>query len=212
MKARLLLLGAIVSLTGCAIRSNGPLEWTDSDYDYNFSMVGIPYLLGGFGTAVPIDENLSITAKHVAKYSFDSVVAYHEHCDIAIVERDNSDLSIPKWGSASFGDNIQNVGWGLTFQEVSGYGEYRTNVNLTNEEYKNCFIAVTDAPLQTGMSGGGAYNEKGELIGVNFMIADELFDENGEPYQYERYSFFVSMEQIKDWVNAEVKSYNQKND
>lgn len=76
-----ILLAALV-LSGC-VTSNGPVQQTYQHSANEMVVIGVPMLMGGFGSAVPINDDYMITAKHVAQLSWDTGVIYHPACDLA---------------------------------------------------------------------------------------------------------------------------------
>lgn len=197
------------TLSGCAYSINGKLDIAEERKSLDYLAIGIPYLLGGHGTGVPVSEHLSLTARHVATFSFDDVIAYHPDCDIALVARDNTDVEIPARGSIYTGETITNVGWGVTFRQVTSQGKYHRDLKLDDGSYlkQSCVSSISDAALQSGMSGGPAYNDKGELVGINVAVADEVRLDSGEVLPYDRFSLFVPTRFIDDWLEKEIEKY-----
>ncbi|MGD1527110.1 S1 family peptidase [Vibrio owensii] len=199
-------------LSGCAYRINGKVDIAEESKPLDYLAIGVPYLLGGHGTGVPVSEHLSLTASHVAKYSFDDVIAYHPECDIALVARDNAQDEIPARGVIFPEETITNFGWGITFRQVTSTGKYHRDLSLsTDGEIKpTCISSISDAAVQSGMSGGPAYNDKGELVGINIAAADEITLESGEELPYERYSVFVPIKHLEGWLEEEIGKYEEK--
>ena len=95
---------------------------------------------------------------------------------------------------------------------LKGQGVYHIDLNFTNNSYfKKCNASITDAPIREGMSGGGAFNERGELIGIISSMASIRNTRlaNGEKLPYDRLSLFVSLNFVKDWLNSEVDNFYQ---
>ena len=215
-----LIIGALSLLaTGCA-SSNGPLATLESNNAnvpvIDYEMVGIPLLYQGFGSSVPITKDLSLTAAHVAKVNWDSVVAYHPECDIAIIKSDNSKVtSFPDMGLVYVNETVITYGKDGFGNLLSGKGVYHIDLNFTNNSYfKKCNASITDAPIREGMSGGGAFNERGELIGIISSMASTYNTRlaNGEKLPYDRLSLFVSLNFVKDWLNSEVDNFYRSKD
>lgn len=87
MKKTIILSLIALSLSGCS-KGNDLSYSKDAYNNADMTFVGIPTILGlgVIGSTFPITPNYSLTAKHVAKYSFNSVLAYHPNCDIAIIK------------------------------------------------------------------------------------------------------------------------------
>ena len=212
-----LIVGALSILaSGCA-SSNGPLATLESNDSslpaIDYEMVGIPLLYQGFGSSVPITKDLSLTAAHVAKINWDSVVAYHPECDIAIIKSDNSKVAnFPDLGLVYVNEKVITYGKDGFGNILKGQGVYHIDLNFTNNSYfKKCNASITDAPIREGMSGGGAFNERGELIGIISSMASIRNTRlaNGEKLPYDRLSLFVSLNFVKDWLNSEVDNFYQ---
>ncbi|RBM34208.1 serine protease [Vibrio tarriae] len=204
-------LATILSLSGCA-SSNGPLQVTEHNKApaIDFEMTGIPLIYFGYGSSVPITENLSLTAAHVAKLNYDRVIAYHPTCDIALVESDNRGKNFPKMGLVYQDQPVTTYGVNGSGAVVSGYGHYRMDLNFVNYRYfKDCPASVMDAPVQAGMSGGGTFNNRGDLVGIIAAMADKDSTRlvNGEALPYDRLSLFISINYVRGWLDNAVNQY-----
>ena len=67
------------------------------------------------------------------------------------------------------------------------------------------YTECNDAPIQVGMSGGGVYNNKEELVGVIVAMGGLDFKLLETDQKLGRVSLMVSTLFIKDWIN-EVKT------
>ena len=78
---------------------NGTLNYATKTNapDLGYLPIGIPFLLGGHGTSIPLTKDLSLTAKHVAMLSYNRVVKYHQSCDVALIKEDNSHKEFNRW-------------------------------------------------------------------------------------------------------------------
>ncbi len=204
-------LAIALTLTGCA-HSNGQLHKVANDNApaIDFEMTGIPLIYFGYGSSVPITEDLSLTAAHVAKLNYDRVIAYHPTCDIALVESDNRGQNFPKMGLVYQDQPVTTYGVSATGDVISGYGHYRMDLNFVNYRYfKECPASIMDAPIQAGMSGGGTFNSRGDLVGIIAAMADTKNTRllNGEALPYERLSLFVSINYVRGWLDNAVNQY-----
>ncbi len=203
-----------INLTGCFL-VNGKLTAVPEKNKpaIKYLPIGIPFLLGGHGSSVPLTEKLSLTAKHIATYAYNSVVAYHPDCDVAIIEQENTKEELVASGYIYPEKSVATYGRGLTGNLLEGTGKYYLDVNFVDSDlFKNCPASVMDAPIQSGMSGGGVYNEKGELVGIisgmsgaNFKLLD------GKELNLERVSVFVSTNFLKEWIEEQVAEYEKQN-
>ncbi len=199
-----------MSLTGCFL-VNGELTAVPEKNKptIKYLPIGIPFLLGGHGSSVPLTENLSLTAKHIATYTYNSVVAYHPDCDIAIIEQDNSKEDLVALGNIYPEKAVSTYGRGLTGNLLEGVGKYYLDVNFIDSDlFENCPASVMDAPIQSGMSGGGVFNDSGELVGIISGMSGAKFKLlDGQELNLERVSVFVSTNFVKDWIKEQVTAY-----
>ncbi len=203
-----------MSLTGCFL-VNGELTAVPEKNkpSIKYLPIGIPFLLGGHGSSVPLTENLSLTAKHIATYTYNSVVAYHPDCDIAIIEQDNSKEDLVALGNIYPEKAVSTYGRGLTGNLLEGVGKYYLDVNFIDSDlFENCPASVMDAPIQSGMSGGGVFNDSGELVGIISGMSGAKFKLlDGQELNLERVSVFVSTNFVKDWIKEQVTAYYPSN-
>ena len=89
-----------------------------------------------------------------------------------------------------------------------------TDVNFVDSDlFEKCPASITDAPVQSGMSGGGVMNRAGEVVGVISGISGDGFRLlSGESLGNERTSVFVSTLHIRDWLIEQVDAFYAKND
>lgn len=85
------------------------------------------------------------------------------------------------------GENILNVGSPLNLEFLVSHGIVSA-VNYEILGYQSLYT-VTDAMINPGSSGGGVFNSKGQLIGVNTMT-------EGGPFGWTGISLAVSIEDI----------------
>ncbi|WP_232323321.1 serine protease [Photobacterium sp. J15] len=186
---------ATLTISGC-ILSNGPVSDTGRHHANQMVMVGVPILLGGFGSAVPINKDYMVTAKHVAQLSWDIDVIHHPYCDLSLIRRHSDTL--PSWGLIYPGQPVSHHGHSLVGNSIKGEGNYLQDVIDTNTD---CLYSLSDAPVMSGMSGGPVFNPNGEIAGITVAIVHNPEDlENLRPAQ--RYSQFVPATLIFDWLDA----------
>lgn len=197
-------------LVGCA-GSNGRTMKAQNPPAINYEFTGIPLLYFGYGSSVPLTPNLSLTAAHVAKMNYAKVVAYHPTCDVALIESDNQHVVLPELGLVYQGEKIEAFGVSGSGDVVMGKGTYHLDLNFVNSRYfSQCPASITDAPIRSGMSGGGAFNAQGELVGILAAIANKADTRlvNGEELDIERLSIFVSINFIQPWLKTQVNTYH----
>ncbi|MBV7261220.1 trypsin-like peptidase domain-containing protein [Photobacterium sp. WH24] len=180
-------------LSGC-VMTNGDVFDAPKNMANQQVIIGVPILLGGFGSAVPVTPNLQVTAKHVARYSWNRDVIYHPLCDLALIRTDSA--QVPTWGLIFPDQPVVHQGHSLLGNSIEGKGKYLQDVIDTNN---NCLYSLSDAPVMSGMSGGPVFNEAGEIVGITVAIVDNPEDlANLRPAA--RYSQFVPATLIFDWL------------
>ena len=95
---------------------------------------------------------------------------------------------------------------------LTSQGKYHLDLNFINDsDYTTCPASIMDAPIQAGMSGGGVYNNKNELVGIITAMADKEDTHllSGEPLDIERLSIFVSMLYLQPWITTTIQNYYQ---
>ena len=158
-----------VVLVGCNI--GGHYEYSkEALHKTDMTFVCIPTAFGfGFtGTTVPIDKNYSLTAKHVSKYTLNSVVAKSEKCDVSIIKHANNITTKTTFSEAKLGENVTLYGYsGLSGMPVESKGKMLRNVKVDGSyETKDCTHVTTNAGGVSGMSGGVVYNNHGDITGI----------------------------------------------
>ncbi|MGF1721670.1 serine protease [Vibrio kyushuensis] len=204
---------ASIALSGC-VHSNGVTQSAMKHPDINYEFLGVPILFQGYGTSVPITNELSLTAAHVALLSYNKVIAYHPHCDIALIQSDNTLDNLSPLGSVYPGELVKAFGMNATGDVITSSGIYHLDLNFVNDKnYAECPSSITDAAIQGGMSGGGAYNEKDELVGILTGIADKRDTRllNGEPLDIERLSIFIPTHYLQPWIEENMANYYRSN-
>ncbi|MDX1303398.1 serine protease [Photobacterium sp.] len=181
------------AVTGC-VTTNGPISRTPANNANQLVVIGVPILLGGFGSSVPINDSYQITAKHVARLSWDLDVIHHPYCDLSLIR--TSSQHVPDWGLIYPDQKVTHEGHSLLGGSIKGEGKYLQDVIDTNTD---CLYSLSDAPVMSGMSGGPVFNESGEIVGITVAIVHNPEDlTNLRPA--ERYSQFVPATLIFDWL------------
>ena len=194
-------------LSGCA--ANGLVTPKAQLNNVDFKFTGIPIALAMQGSAVRLDENWVLTAKHNApSVLFDNLIT-HPICDIGVY-KDKGEMEAPLSAIVAYeNQEITTKGYAGWFaMPAEGKGKFVQYVNVTATDDPNsamCKMALVDAPLWSGMSGGGAFTSEGNLLGINAATYQSLNAHPGNVIpikEQERYSAIVPVcsKQVSDWL------------
>lgn len=126
-----------------------------------------------------------------SRVSVGSLVKFSAEYDLALVETGDSDhpLATLAIGASNVGDKLHIIGhaMGLSWSYIDGsVSAYR---NRVGSHYHGPYLQMS-APVYYGYSGGGVFNERGELIGVTSFIAN-----------IPNTAFAVYVENIRSFIN-----------
>ncbi len=151
-------------------------------------------------------DNVDVTLND--KRSFKAtIIGTDEQSDLAVIKIDAKDLPYLPYGDS---DAIQVGEWVLavgnpfnltstvTAGIVSAKARNFASGDMNGQNAKVAAFIQTDAAVNRGNSGGALVNTKGELIGINNMIASP----NGS---YSGYSFAIPSNTVKKVVNDLIK-------
>ncbi|USD42834.1 trypsin-like peptidase domain-containing protein [Vibrio sp. SCSIO 43135] len=161
--------------------------------------VGIPLLLALEGSSARLDDDWVVTAAHNKPILAltRAEVYYHPVCDIALVYNKH-DVDDPHVGVVHSGEKVTHVGYPIGFPLSSSQGKYIGDIYVNG--WEKCQMSGTTGIIMSGMSGGGVYNGKGELIGVNHGFTNS--DVTWADKSYESPAVFVSLFFVRDWLEA----------
>ncbi len=194
MKTTLLLTSLL--LTGCA---NGLPELSTSTTKQTQSVekifVGVPFLMGLEGSSVRLDDNWMVTAAHnksILKAQLKEVY-YHETCDIALYRSQGT--STTKVGKVYENETLTTIGYPVGLPLASTQGNYVGEIDVDNWD---CTMSASTNVTMGGMSGGGVFNDKGELVGVvhGFISGDVVWSSKSVKSP----SVFLSLYAVKGWL------------
>lgn len=187
-------------LTGCV--SNGVTvglhEDTPPVEDFvNKRFVGVPVLLSMEGSDVYLGGGWYISAAHnklILALQLKNTT-YHKICDVVVYKGKDKGEGV-KLGSFDYGDTLYTVGYPMIMPLTSSKGTYQGYVY---EPSNPCRYFTTDAAIASGMSGGGVFNEKGELVGIiRGVMKTTLVWDNG--HTIKNPTIFTNLEYVKDWL------------
>lgn len=191
----------LIFLSACV--SNGKPTFTDNNTPEHIitsthkMFVGVPMLLSLEGSYVEIGDGWAITVAHnkmILSLTRGEVI-YHPTCDIALFKVKTSNiLQFDK--VSSIDEKLFASGYPimlpLVFNEGNWIGDIVTSDRL------NCVQSMATFNVTSGMSGGGVWNEKGNLIGVVVGILDKATFPDGTTYK--NVSVWQSLYGVKDWI------------
>ncbi|KGT95152.1 hypothetical protein NG99_05880 [Erwinia typographi] len=198
----------LLLLTGCSV---GKYEYSNEAREkVDMTFTGIPTILGAgaLGTTIPLTEEYSLTAAHVARYSLYRVKSEHPECDLAIVYHKNKMLKAPVFRNGNIGDRVDLFGYSfISAMPVKSEGTNLTNTLFKSEWNKNnCVVVASDAGTVKGMSGGAVYNNSdGTVAGVIIGYADRIKDGKSGKVKYKNVSIYIPYASFKEWLNTEVQ-------
>lgn len=188
-------------LTGCC--ANGIPNFTAGVPDIvsdNTHKMTIGLLEGSYTT---INDEWSITVAHNKPIITltGRTVFYHPTCDIALIKtRGKTDNNV-KLGVYYPGDSLHNAGYPpfplpLAYDKLEYLGDVSGVGHLGTD--KCPAYSYANGIVMGGMSGGGVWNSKNELVGVNVGFAD-ITELNG--VKHDSAFIFVPLLAVKDWIH-----------
>lgn len=174
-------------------------------------------LLDSHGSGVHVGNGMFVTAAHVVKRKLTlegrpvTVLKVDEDHDMAVVfVAGVGNYPKAKMGCdrvVAVGDNLRAVGFPTTLGKFTSYGRASTEVReITlpdNSDHNNDTrlhnVFLGDFPVMPGMSGGGVFNDKGELVGITSAMVTVPGMLMGVPTPF-AVSYFQSIKQACDIV------------
>jgi len=187
-----------IILTGCA---NGIPDITSEKPEAvvrrtRKMFVGVPVLLSMEGSFVALDDKYAVTVAHnKAILDFQNKEYWiHPTCDIAVFRNDSDETA--NVGLVYKGEAIYHSGYPIGLPMAYNEGSYTGEVDMNDR--KGCTQSLTSSVIMQGMSGGGAWNSKGELVGVNVGYTNYVTFPDGSIQ--ESPGVFQSLYGVKDWL------------
>ena len=191
-----------LTLSGCVM--NG-IPVTDTDFHtdrVDKVFVGVPFLLAIEGSAVEIAGGVYLTVAHNrAIYALRSGEwLENEVCDIALyVESDASWNNPIDFGYVYQDGTTYATGYPGYMPKASTVGFYVGDVKLPNDD---CMYSASSNTVASGMSGGGVFNEHGELVGIISAVGKDASWPDGRTMDAPL--LFVSLNAVKDWIEIQT--------
>lgn len=200
----------ILLLSGCS--AGNSINYSKEAYNKSdLTFIGIPTILGigATGTTFPITPHYSLTAKHVAKYTMNTVLAYHPNCDIALIKENNINKTLPTFSSIGVPEKVTNYGYSfISAMPVSSEGTIVSYMKLNNS-YNNilCPTLFSNMGARKGMSGGPVYSGE-NVVGVTISYQTG-YVKDGVSYK-EPGTLFVPFQNISTWLENELNKTEDK--
>ncbi|AUR92150.1 hypothetical protein NVP1170O_037 [Vibrio phage 1.170.O._10N.261.52.C3] len=212
MKKLTTLILVLSSLTGCANRAVIDISG-ESNIDplgVEKIFVGIPSLSALEGSTVRLDSEWVLTVKHNKPILITQPwkeVYYHPTCDIALI-RDSGETPSYKVGRLFAGDQVFHAGYPVmrSYTVTKGLfvGSDQDVDEVGNYIEDSCMYSFSNTAIVSGMSGGGTFNEHGNLIGVNVGFINETIKFTDPISGITRVGVyptkFLSILAVKDWL------------
>lgn len=200
---KILIVVFCLSLTGCALNTLPRLSSVDKPYMDNVQSIsiGVPILLGLSGSEVVVNNQYTLSARHNGIVLPDSAIK-HPDCDIAIYPTEGfySGLEL---GTLNIGAKVFFTGKVapiLPKQHLEGV-YIGDAIGVFGKEDK-CLYSFSTSGNIAGMSGGGVFNEGGELVGIVVGILYGWFELDGEVYYNP--SIFLRTEYVINWIKENI--------
>lgn len=205
----------ITILSGCAM--NGLPQGYSKDTPYNVEervekiFIGIPVIASMEGSSVRLNKDWMLTAAHNKPILslLGKDVYYHPKCDIALYRSSDEGFNgsyDTSYGLVYKGDEVFHVGYPIISTIVSHKGNYLGDV-ITDD---GCQYSATTAKVISGMSGGGVFDTKGNIVGITigFLPNNIVWEDDGKVLaSYKNPSIFMSINYVSDWIEkiTEIK-------
>lgn len=189
----------LMLLSGCA--ANGFYEGVHDDTPEDIEkytdkkFFGVPVLLGLEGSSVKLDNQWRATVAHNKWLLIGQEVYYHPRCDFALIKVEDTGEE-PDLGLILDNEKVFHTGYPVFGFYSSHEGKYLADVKDNSDD---CTYSTTDATLISGMSGGGVFNEKGAVAGVNVGIMFGV-DWKDNPVDVSNPAVFMSLLAVRDFI------------
>jgi serine protease Do len=180
-----------------------------------------PQIAQGFGSGVILsDDGYIVTNNHVIDDAQEIKVVLNDKreftarligtdptADVALIKIDAKGLPFLKYGNSNdlrLGEWVLAVGnpFNLTSTVTAGIISAKArDLNISDDRMSIESFIQTDAAVNPGNSGGALVNQRGELVGINAVIASQTGSYSG-------YSFAIPVTIVKKVVN-DLKEFGE---
>lgn len=189
MKSLILMLLVVLGLIGCATAPNNPMEANIYSVHAAASRIA--------ASSTRLNDQWVISAAHnesILKHYVDDIHV-HPKYDVLIYKSDGSNV-VPL-GKIKPMDDVIHYGYRRGHIK-SCSGVYIGDTISTNQN--NTLLSVSSACIFTGMSGGGVYNSKGELVGIS--IGHTKHDLTYKGYgKIDHPTVFLQLTDVQNWLS-----------
>ncbi len=196
MKNLILSAALILGLLGCAFNGlpQGVSETTPPNVIENTYKLTFGFLVDGSSSR--LNETWVVTVKHnkfILSTRNPEDVFYHPTCDFALYREPIEEYTGNGVGLVYQNQDIYHIGYPSMMPIVSHKGEFLMDIGSFNGS--KCPYSVSTGTVVGGMSGGGLYNNKGELSGVTVGVITSATDRS-----IEGKSVFLSLYAVRKWI------------
>lgn len=194
----LIIAASIATVVGCANGLPNVVSSVPESIERQTHKVflGIPVVASLDGSYAVLNNEWAVTAAHNSPILdvIGKEVYYHPRCDIALFKIDDGEqVSV---GVVYANNEIHHAGYPVYLPMAFNSGKFLGDVVSTSRP--NCVASMSDASIMTGMSGGGVYNSKHELVGINVGFSAKAVTPEGDVIVMP--TLWQSLFGVRDWI------------
>ena len=158
--------------------------------------IGLPVFLSIEGSSARYNEDWIITAGH--NYHINRNMIKHPKCDIALI-KDRGENIIKK-GFLYHTEKTFLLGYPMASPLAVHNGKHLIDFKGSD----GCIYSAVTGSIIGGMSGGGVYNNKEELVGINIGYTDVILPSG---LTMKNTTTIITFPAIKNWLLAVTGEY-----